>query len=114
MPSTRAVTLVLSCLALATGLTGLSSATEPQAPATPAEIVAYHDSGEWNRDTTRTIQRAKTFVRRWLARHHGRYGGHKPAIVLDIDDTSLSLYECAKARNFQASVLCSVTEATFR
>ncbi len=32
--------------------------------------------------------------------------------MLDIDDTSLSLYECAKARNFQASVVCSVTEAT--
>ena len=47
-----------------------------------------------------------------LARHRGHYRGHKPAVVLDIDDTSLSLYECAKARNFQASVVCSVTEAT--
>jgi hypothetical protein len=92
---------------LATALTGLSSAKEPKAPATPAQIVAYHDSGEWRADTVRKIRKAKNYVRRWLAHHHGA-NRPKPAIVLDIDDTSLSLYECAKARAFVAPVVCAV------
>jgi predicted secreted acid phosphatase len=109
VPSARAVTIVLSCLvvALATALTGLSSAKEPQAPASATDIVAYHDSGEWRSDTVRRIRRAKGFVHRWLARHPGP-NRRKPAIVLDIDDTSLSLYACAKGRNFVASVVCAV------
>ena len=109
MLSARSLTVALSCLVivLATALTGLSSAKEPTAPATPAQIVAYHDSGEWRATTTRKIRRAKSFVRRWLARHHGA-NRPKPAIVLDIDDTSLSLYDCAKARNFVAPLVCAV------
>jgi predicted secreted acid phosphatase len=109
VPSSRAVTLVLSCLAIAgaTALTGLSSASEPKAPATPEAIVAYHDSGEWRTDTTRAIRRAKTYVGKWLDGHKGRHRG-KPAIVLDIDDTSLSLYACAKKRNFMIAVVCAV------
>ena len=109
MLSARSLTVALSCVAilLATAFTGLSSAKEPTAPATPAEIVAYHDSGEWNADTGRQIRAAKNFIRRWLANHHGARRG-RPAIVLDIDDTSLSLYECAKARNFVVPVACAV------
>jgi len=109
VPSPRAVTLVLSCLAiaLATALTGLSNASEPKAPASPEQIVAYHDSGEWRADTTRAVRRAKTFVGKWLDGHRGRHQG-KPAIVLDIDDTSLSLYACAKARDFVLAVVCAV------
>jgi predicted secreted acid phosphatase len=107
--SARSVTVALSCLVivLATALTGLSSAKEPPAPATPAQIVAYHDSGEWRADTVRKIRKAKSFVRRWLAHHHGA-NRPKPAIVLDIDDTSLSLYDCAKALNFVSPVACAV------
>jgi predicted secreted acid phosphatase len=107
--SARSLTVALSCLliVLATALTGLSSAKEPPAPATPAQIVAYHDSGEWRATTIRKVRKAKSFVRHWLAHHHGA-NRPKPAIVLDIDDTSLSLYDCAKAQNFVAPVACSV------
>ncbi len=109
MLSARSLTVALSCLVivLATALTGLSSAKEPPAPATPAQIVAYHDSGEWRATTTRKVRRAKSFVRRWLVHHHGA-NRPKPAIVLDIDDTSLSLYDCAKAQNFVAPLACTV------
>ena len=69
--------------------------------------MAYHDSGEWNADTARQVRRARKFVGHWL-KAHKRVRPRRPAIVLDIDDTSLSLYDCAKARNFENSVLCAV------
>jgi acid phosphatase len=69
------------------------AAPEPKAPASPADIVAYHDSGEWRADTARATRQA----RRVLARH---LDDAHPAIVLDVDDTSLSNYSCLKAANF--------------
>jgi acid phosphatase len=75
-----------------------ASASEPAAPAPPDAIVAYHDSGEWARDTARVAGRA----RRFLARHVA--GVRRPALVLDIDDTSLSTYDCLRAVGFDRSV----------
>jgi acid phosphatase len=84
-------------------------AREPKAPASPEDIVAYHDSGEWNADITSVVKRARKFVKGWLAAHE-RPWRRKPAIVLDIDDTSLSLYACGLARNFDdlTSTVCPV------
>jgi predicted secreted acid phosphatase len=62
-------------------------------PSKPAEIVAYHDSGDWDADIDRVIRHA----RRQIIRHRN---DDRPAIVLDIDDTSLSQYECLKAVDF--------------
>jgi predicted secreted acid phosphatase len=62
-------------------------------PSEPQEIVAYHDSGDWDLDIDRVIRRA----RRQLIRHRN---DDDPAMVLDIDDTSLSNYECLKAVDF--------------
>ena len=69
------------------------AAGEPKAPAAPDEIVAYHDSGEWRTDTARQVRRA----RKVLSRH---LDDRRPAIVLDIDDTSLSNYACLKRVDF--------------
>jgi acid phosphatase len=68
----------------------------PPAPAPPAHIVAYHDSGAWNADISRVIRRAKRHVRVHLA-------DRRPAIVLDVDDTSLSSYRCLKLVDFKRS-----------
>ena len=108
MLPTRA-SVVLTCLLAVAALVAAASsgATEPKAPATPAQIVAYHDSGEWNADTTKQVGKAKKFVKQWLKAHKGPRP-RKPAIVLDIDDTSLSLYACAKAKNFEEATLCAV------
>jgi acid phosphatase len=77
------------------------AATPPKAPASPAEIVAYHDSGAWAADMSRVIRRA----RRHLAAHLSET---KPALVLDVDDTSLSSYRCLKKVNFKrAQADCS-------
>jgi acid phosphatase len=70
-----------------------ASAQEPTAPASPAAIVAYHDSGQWAADTDRVVRRA----RRQLSRH---LGDRRPALVLDVDDTSLSSYGCRRAAGF--------------
>jgi predicted secreted acid phosphatase len=85
--------LILALLLLATG-GSLAVATPPKAPASPAEIVAYHDSGEWAADTSRVIRRGRNH----LAAH---LSDLKPAIVLDVDDTSLSSYRCLKKVDFQ-------------
>jgi predicted secreted acid phosphatase len=69
------------------------AAGEPKAPATPEEIVAYHDSGEWRADTGRATRKARHVLARHLDDAH-------PAIVLDVDDTSLSNYACLKAVDF--------------
>jgi predicted secreted acid phosphatase len=83
--------LIVALIALAGGAT--AQADEPKAPAQPDEIIAYRDSGEWEADTRRQVRRA----RRVLGRH---LDDRRPAIVLDIDDTSLSNYECLKDVDF--------------
>jgi predicted secreted acid phosphatase len=81
--------LIATLIAAATATT----ADEPKAPASPEEVIAYHDSGEWEADTTRQIRRARRVLRRHL-------DDRRPAIVLDIDDTSLSNYDCLKEVDF--------------
>jgi predicted secreted acid phosphatase len=66
----------------------------PPAPAPPAAIVAYHDSGEWSHDISTVTRRTKRVVRAHLHDPHS-------AIVLDVDDTSLSSYRCRKAVHFE-------------
>jgi acid phosphatase len=68
-------------------------AQTPSSPTKTDEIVAYHDSGDWDVDIDRVIRRA----RRQIIRHRN---DDDPALVLDIDDTSLSTYECLKERDF--------------
>jgi len=92
---TRA-TAVMLALAFLTPACSAGAADEPPAPADPEEIIAYHDSGEWDRDTSRVIRRA----RRFLERRRGERSGRRAAIVLDIDDTSLSTYDCLKRFDF--------------
>ena len=102
-------TATLACLIAVVGLlaAAIGVAKEPKAPATPAQIRAYHDSGEWKSDTTKQVKKAKAFVKGWL-KTHKKPRPKKPAIVLDIDDTSLSLYECADAKDFEGAALCAV------
>jgi predicted secreted acid phosphatase len=79
--------------ALALGAaTAAAPASEPPAPATPEEIEAYRSSGEWEADLTAQIERAKAYLADRI--------DDRAAIVLDIDDTSLSNYDCLKAVDF--------------
>jgi predicted secreted acid phosphatase len=88
------VTATLAC--------GDSSATtpvEPKAPASAEAIVAYHDSGQWERDISEVTAAARAHLERRLAADDVR----RPALVLDVDDTSLSSYDCLKQRDFKRS-----------
>ena len=87
--------------ALAVAGVAAAPAKQPAAPASPDAIVAYHDSGDWARDTTRAIDRAEGF----LAAHANRTGTRRPALVLDIDDTALSSYDCLRAAGFDRSAM---------
>jgi predicted secreted acid phosphatase len=84
-------TIFMLIALLLSGDAAVASSAPP--PSTPDEIVAYHDSGEWDADISRVIRRAERQVRRH--RHDTR-----PAVVLDIDDTSLSNYQCLKEFGF--------------
>jgi hypothetical protein len=107
----RARALLCALALLGLGATGAAVAREPKAPASPEDIVAYRDSGEWNRDITTAVRKARGFVKGWLATHE-RPWRRKPAVVLDIDDTSLSLYACGLDRGFDdlTSTVCPVQE----
>lgn len=87
-------------VAVAVVACGDSSATpiEPKAPAGPEAIVAYRDSGQWDRDISEVTTAARAHLERRLAA-----GVRRPALVLDVDDTSLSSYECLKSRDFKRS-----------
>jgi predicted secreted acid phosphatase len=85
-----AVAILIAC-SLAGG--GHALAGEPKAPASPEDIVAYRESGEWRADSSAAIRRARRVLRRHL-------DDARPAIVLDVDDTALSTYACMKAADF--------------
>jgi acid phosphatase len=60
------------------------------------QLIQYHDSGRYQRDITTTIDQAMAYLKSRLAHDHLI----KPAIVLDIDETSLSNYTDMAAANF--------------
>ena len=80
---------------------GSSGAKEPQgARHAGRDRAPTTTPASGTRDTTKQVSGPRRFVKRWL-KSHKKPRPKKPAIVLDIDDTSLSLYECAKARDFE-------------
>ena len=89
----------LAVLVAACGSSKPAAADEPRAPAAPEDIIEYRDSGEWDSDTSEMIGAA----RRSLSGVLDEGSVVRPAIVLDIDDTSLSSYECLKRFNFRQS-----------
>jgi predicted secreted acid phosphatase len=56
-----------------------------------AEIRAFYSSGDWNRAVKKQATKAKAYL---VKRTHGRHAAKKPALVLDIDETSLNNYPC--------------------
>lgn len=92
-----AATLAAAAIAACGGTA--ATATEPRAPASYDEIVEYRDSGEWDADITERIDAATDALTTRLDSGTAT----KPAIVLDVDDTSLSNYECLKDSRFRQS-----------
>jgi HAD superfamily, subfamily IIIB (Acid phosphatase) len=61
-------------------------------------LIAYHDSGEYESDLTSVDQAAESYLDSHLSSGHA-----KPALVLDIDETSLSNYTGLLASGFTAA-----------
>ena len=66
------------------------AATEPTGK-TAAQIRSYYSSGDWNKAVTKQVTKAKAYL---LKRTTGKHKAKKPALVLDIDETSLNNYPC--------------------
>jgi hypothetical protein len=62
----------------------------------------YHDSGLYARDLKRVASRAKGYLRNRVRAMHRRAA--KPAMVLDIDETSVSNYRCLARTDFENAV----------
>jgi predicted secreted acid phosphatase len=62
-------------------------------------LVAYHDSGQYAMEVASQLQKAQDYLVKRIAEPHK----NKLAIVLDIDETSLSNYESMKKLNFGGS-----------
>jgi len=63
-----------------------------------ASIIKYHDSGEYERDIEKVIADAMRYLK--LCLEKGIPKGKKPAIILDVDETSLSNYADMLEMNF--------------
>ena len=60
-----------------------------------AEIRDYYSSGAWNKAVKKQADKAKAYL---VKRTHGRHKAKKPALVLDIDETSLNNYPCFNSK----------------
>src|SRR3954466_16042621 len=55
------------------------------------EIRDYYNSGDWRQAVKKQADKAKAYL---VKRTHGKHKAKKPALVLDIDETSLDNYPC--------------------
>lgn len=62
------------------------------------QLIQYHDSGEYNNDIKLAIEGAINYLEQRVLKQD--FQGKKPAIVLDIDETSLSNFSTLKLLNF--------------
>lgn len=62
------------------------------------QVARYHDSGEYDKDIKNVVNNAMRYLKMRLARPFPE--GKTPAIVLDIDETSLSNYPNMKRLDF--------------
>jgi predicted secreted acid phosphatase len=80
--------VVLTALLLA--MVPIASATDPTGQSAE-QIREFRESGDWNRAIVRQVKKAKAYLKQ---RTGARNAPKKPALVLDIDETSLDNYPC--------------------
>ncbi|MEO8401943.1 MAG: HAD family acid phosphatase [Gammaproteobacteria bacterium] len=68
-------------------------------------LVRYHDSGEYQKDQARTIDKAMEYLKSRLERAQRTHKNKKMAVVLDIDETALSNYPDLYRMGFGGSPL---------
>lgn len=70
-----------------------SFAEPPNLTLVRLEVVAYHDTGAYQRDLTAVINQAHRFILDQINANSHRAQPKRLAVVLDIDETSLSNYD---------------------
>ena len=65
-----------------------------------ARLIQYHNSGEYEKDQAKVINQAMEYLKTRLARERKSSAHEKFAVVLDIDETSLSNYDDLQAIDF--------------
>lgn len=66
------------------------------------EIRTYYDSGLYEQELAQTINKARQFILEQAKTNQANQKQQKLALVLDIDETSISNYQKMVKRNFQA------------
>lgn len=64
------------------------------------DVIRYHDSGEYKKDLARVAHQAMAYLKARVNQAKHSHKNKKLAIVLDIDETSLSNYPDMLAMNF--------------
>jgi predicted secreted acid phosphatase len=80
--------VVITALLLA--VVPIASATDPTGQSAE-QIREYRESGDWGRAIAKQVKKAKAYLKR---RTQADNAPRKPALVLDIDETSLDNYPC--------------------
>jgi acid phosphatase len=68
------------------------------------EITTYHDSGQYHQEFSAVIQKAQVFIDQVAKENASSKKPKKLALVLDIDETSLSNYPMMKAHRYCATM----------
>lgn len=89
--------LTLSCAAF---LISCSFAEPPNLTVLKKELTTYHDSGAYEKELTQVIMDAQNYILKQAELNEKANHKEKLAIVLDIDETSLSNYRRMEKRSF--------------
>jgi acid phosphatase len=94
--------LPLAALAFCTTLTVATPiyAEPPNLTCVKNELKKYHDSGRYEKDLAQAIEKAQHYINQQAHINKKRKAPKKLAIVLDIDETSLSNYKYMIKRDF--------------
>jgi predicted secreted acid phosphatase len=84
--------LVVALIALL--IVPVAAATDPT-PKSADQIRQYRTSGAWAKDVAKQAKKAKAWLKQ---RTQAKHAPRKPALVLDIDETSLDNYPCFDAQ----------------
>lgn len=90
----------ISLLCLAFSIPVVAKAEPPNLGVLKNEVQAYHDSGVYQKELDLVINRAHHYI---VSRAEHNNSHEKLAIVLDIDETSLSNYHALITSNFSTS-----------
>lgn len=100
MNAFKTTTHVLFAVACALGIQSKSFAEPANLSKLKTELKAYHDSGAYENELSQVILPAKSFIIHRAKANKNTLKHRKLAIVLDIDETSVSNYKNMAARDF--------------